>query len=132
MATCEYCDNSLPSNGNQCPFCGAPIVVPVDRNPAEHSREKTDDGIQPLKLGKAKIEENKTGKRRIVYILLALFFGVWGIHNFYARRYFCAGIQLFLMVASVSSGSAIFMISVIWIFIEIFLVKKDGRGIPMC
>jgi len=76
-------------------------------------------------------------KKRIVYQLLALFLGQLGIHNFYAGRISIAVIQLVITI--VGNVIAICVLDksggigpvIIWALIEIFAVKKDGRGIPM-
>lgn len=67
-------------------------------------------------------------KSRIIYQLLAFFFGILGIHNFYADRNVFGYIQLFITLLS-CGYFAIF--SFIWSIIEIFIVYKDGNNIPM-
>lgn len=76
-------------------------------------------------------------KKRIVYQLLAFFFGQLGIHNFYAGRILIAVIQLVITIIGNIIAICVFDKSggigpvFIWALIEIFAVKKDGRGIPM-
>lgn len=66
-------------------------------------------------------------KSRILYILLAIFLGSLGIHNFYAKRIGSGIIQLLITVLSAGAAAAL---PVVWAWIEIFVVKKDGRGVP--
>ena len=66
-------------------------------------------------------------KSRIAYILLGLFLGNLGIHNFYAGRTSTAVTQLLLFVflfwtIVVPIGIAI------WVIVEICTVKTDGNG----
>lgn len=84
-------------------------------------------------------------KSRRTYILLGIFLGGLGIHNFYAGRKKPARIQLVLwlfffitFLQSGASGNAeVALLSQlvvwgvwIWAFIELFTVKKDGQGAP--
>lgn len=86
---------------------------------------------------------------RMSYVLMALFFGQLGIHNFYAKRMEIAIIQLFIglsnlvglivisivSLATEGSGSVLFFIPAIigfglelWAIIETCTVTKDGTG----
>jgi TM2 domain-containing membrane protein YozV len=78
----------------------------------------------------------------MVYILLALFLGTFGVHNFYAGRIWTGVIQLAFDVLLIvgSTVVTIFTLGVggfcfcslcivpMWNIIEIVLVKKDGHG----
>ena len=75
-------------------------------------------------------------KKRWVYVVLALIFGQLGIHNFYAGRTGIAVAQLIITIvgniAAISLGASGGVGPVIiWALIEIFAVKKDGKGLPM-
>ena len=66
-------------------------------------------------------------KSRLAYILLGIFIGHLGIHNFYAGRAGAAVAQLLLTLflfwtIVVPLGIAI------WVIIEICTVKTDGKG----
>jgi hypothetical protein len=82
-------------------------------------------------------------KKRVVYQLLALFFGGLGVHNFYAERIIIAVIQLIITVVGLILfndpqieifiapkivGQCMLLFSVFVPLIEIFAVKKDGKG----
>jgi len=75
-------------------------------------------------------------KKRGTYQILALFLGSLGIHNFYAGRTLIAVIQLLLTIAGtvvvVESAKKGFPggPAALWALIEIFAVKKDGKGLP--
>lgn len=65
-------------------------------------------------------------KSRLTYILLALFLGGFGIHNFYAGYNRKGLIQLLLTVLSCGLLS---LVSVIWAIVDIVNVTKDANGV---
>ncbi len=67
-------------------------------------------------------------KSRLVYILLALFLGCLGVHNFYAGYTGKGVAQLLLTLLSV--GFLSFFVF-IWVIVEICTVTKDANGVPM-
>ena len=96
-------------------------------------------------------EKSPDGKSRLAYQVLALSFGWFGLHNFYARRIAPACFQLLLTATAVALflilkvcpiqdisearaiqdiSSLCFLPVVIWLLIEIFTVHKDGKGNP--
>jgi hypothetical protein len=64
-------------------------------------------------------------KNRITYILLAVFLGAFGAHNFYADRHRRAAAQLVI-----SSVSFLLLSPVIWIWgiVDCFVIESDGKG----
>lgn len=71
----------------------------------------------------------KPAKQRISYILLGLFFGCLGVHNFYAGYTGKAIAQLLMTILSFGFLSPIVAI---WVIIEICTVTKDGTGRDFC
>lgn len=71
-------------------------------------------------------------KKRWVYQLLALFFGCWGIHNFYAGHNRSAIVQLglTLLLTFLTGSEAGGALSGSIALLEIFFTKKDGNGLP--
>lgn len=69
-------------------------------------------------------------KSRLIYILLAIFLGGLGVHNFYAGYTKKAIIQLLLTFP----GFLLFMIppfiTFIWWIVDICTVTKDAEGTP--
>ncbi len=63
-------------------------------------------------------------KTRLAYILLALFLGTLGIHNFYAGHTKHGVIKLVLLVAC---GLGL-IVNPIWSIVEIITVKQDAQG----
>jgi TM2 domain-containing membrane protein YozV len=73
----------------------------------------------------------RSTKSRGVYIVLGLFLGCLGIHNFYAG-YAGKGIAQLLITLFLGwfFGLGIF-ITGLWVLIEIIVVNRDAQGLPM-
>ena len=105
------------------------------------------DGLDQQGRAPDKTPIGQTSRR--TYVLMALFLGQLGIHNFYASRMDIAIIQLFIglsnlvgliiisfvSLATKGEGGFLFVIPVliglgleIWSIIEVFTVTKDGTG----
>ena len=69
-------------------------------------------------------------KSRLAYILLALFLGGFGIHNFYAGYTQKAVIQLLLTLLLGWTGIVALCV-LIWVIIDIIKVTADSNGVPM-
>ena len=99
---CPNCNNPITPEVSYCPKCGRAFQNPSSEN---------------ILLQ----------KNRLVYILLGIFLGCWGVHNFYAGYKKKAVIQLlctfpgaFLVVPVLILG--------IWILVDIVTVTKDAEG----
>lgn len=135
---CEYCDNPVPNGTTRCPSCGA----------AMHFQEtlKHDDMPNAMQMPMPRHEGSMqppgqpqptssacnpylfiSKKSRIVYIILAAFFGAIGVHNFYAGFVGRGVVQLLITVLSLGT---LFWISWTWAIVEICAVDSDGRGVP--
>jgi TM2 domain-containing membrane protein YozV len=68
--------------------------------------------------------------RRGTYIILGLFLGCLGVHNFYAGYHGRGAAQLIttLLLGWVVVG---FIITGIWALVEVISVTRDARGNPM-
>ena len=118
---CEYCDNLVPNGVTRCPSCGAAVhpqmtnetrqIVESMPQSAENMRGQTLPAYQQSRLG---------------YILLGLFFGELGLHNFYAG-YVGRGVAQLLI--TVLSFGFLFWVSWIWAFIEIIVVSRNAKGV---
>jgi len=69
--------------------------------------------------------ENTAAKSRTAYILLALFLGGLGIHNFYSGHNKHGFIKLGLLVAC---GLGL-LVNPIWSIVEMITVKQDAQGV---
>ena len=77
-------------------------------------------------------------KSRGAYIAWAIFLGHLGFHDFYAELHLLGFIHLGLSflsgIASAVMGESCpgaMFLSYIWAIVEIVLIKKDGKGIPL-
>lgn len=71
-------------------------------------------------------EMNNSDKSRLTYILIALFLGPWGIHNFYAGHSGRGIIQLILGLTLIGC-----CITVPWCILDMICTKRDGDGKKM-
>jgi len=67
-------------------------------------------------------------KNRITYILLGIFLGIFGAHNFYAGYTGRAIAQLSITLCTFFFGS---IISWVWAIVEVCIVDRDCRNIQM-
>lgn len=67
-------------------------------------------------------------KSRLAYILLGIFLGSFGVHNFYAGFTNKAIVQLLISVVSCGILS---WISFIWAVVDIITTTHDANGIRM-
>lgn len=127
---CEYCDNPVPNGATRCPSCGAAVfgesqptlqvglvqtAQPVTHMPIASSCTGAHVGMPSLE-----------SKNKWVYILLGLFLGEFGVHNFYAG-YIGRGVVKLLI--TILSFGFLFWISWLWAIIEICTVRMDSRGV---
>jgi TM2 domain-containing membrane protein YozV len=110
MIYCSACGNQVIASAFVCPKCGTKIAKPGG-------------GGSGIGLGEGE------SKPRMVYVLLALFLGGFGIHNFYAGRTNKAVVQLILGVVGLLLIVPL-IISAIWAIVEAITVKEDGLGRP--
>ena len=174
--SCANCGQKLNDGDLFCSKCGNRVASAPDTPVTLDSPEKPDTPVSPVTpvaepvtpvaeaaSTEAPLENPETGadmtppppekspdgKSRLAYLALALSFGWFGLHNFYARRIAPACFQLLLTATAValflilkvcpiqdiSEARAIqdisflcFLPVVIWLFTEILTVHKDGKG----
>lgn len=93
---CIGCGAEINENALACPQCGCPTQTTT-----------------------------VSTKSRKTYIILGIFFGALGIHNFYAER---TGFAIGQLLVTILSMGYLSVISWIWAIIDIIIVKKDGEG----
>jgi TM2 domain-containing membrane protein YozV len=81
--------------------------------------------VQPHQSSLAAYYPVAQPKTRVIFVLLGIFLGGLGIHNFYAGYIKKATIQLCITVLTCFYGAAI---SWPWAIIEICTVNKDADG----
>lgn len=100
---CAVCGTELPAGAGFCPACGA-------KNPGVSQSPVLSD------------------KSRLVFILLAVFLGGLGVHNFYAGRFKYGIAQIVVTCLSFGIGAVPVYI---WACCEAALVEKDAKGRKM-
>jgi hypothetical protein len=82
---------------------------------------------------------SRPARSRRVYVALGLLFGIFGAHNFYARRFWPGVVELclFAFVAAtfrwkdvLPVGLLVGVIAYPYVLIEVCRRRWDGRGIP--
>lgn len=139
---CQYCGSEV-AEANVCPNCGATVATAAaqpevtNQQPAQPGSPQVtvniiqntpQQTIKPLQIG-AEVTTGEARRSRGVYIILALLFGCFGVHNWYAGRNTCAGIQLGMTLLSFLLWGLTLPIVVIWVIVEICVVQKDGKGV---
>jgi len=132
---CEYCDNEVPLGSTRCPSCGAAVQY---RSMPAQSEQIAEKWNPPPQASQPVIQQTEkpifndpylyvSKKSRVAYIVLAVFLGELGVHNFYAG-YVGRGVAQLLI--TILSFGLLFWISWIWAFIELCVMTHDGRGVP--
>ena len=109
MVNCGECGRDISDKAAACVGCGAPVVgaTAMHNPPSSHVV--------------------KTAKSRGVYIILGLFFGTLGLHNFYAGYNGRAVVQLLITIVL---GWVVIglVITLLWALAELIAVDRDAAG----
>lgn len=104
MIYCSDCGEQISERARECKNCGAPV---------SGGKSGSSGGSQ---------------KSRLVFILLGIFLGAFGVHNFYAGYNGKGAAQL--LITLLLGWLVIPWIAVeIWALIEIITVKEDKNGV---
>lgn len=133
MSKCKNCGFSNPSGYTNCLKCGSKIVMmdvhsspqtPHGHNTPQHEQSSSQASHgNPLPQN---LNQNSP-KSHTAYVLLAIFLGALGIHNFYAKRTSQGTTQLLITILTCFYGG---IISYVWAIVDIINVKVDGNGNP--
>ena len=123
-----YAPQQQPQMQQQMPYAQQPQMqqqMPYAQQPQmQYAPQQQYNGYAPMQPTMA---AGTMQKSRITYILLGVFFGGLGVHNFYAGYTGRAIAQLLISVLTLFILS---IISSVWALIEVCTVKQDGKGIP--
>jgi hypothetical protein len=133
VVACPFCSVAVqlpdpwPFPGFTCSYCRATVALaqqPTSESQPTTQREEYDDG---------QFSERQEDQRerpplsRTAYILLGLFLGLLGAHNFYAGRGGVGSCQLLLLLGCAAFPPLILLL-VLWVFIDVVSVDRDGSG----
>ena len=128
---CPMCGEKINAVAKKCRYCGE-ILDPALRMIMD--MEKKSAPKVNVVVGQGVNADNSTPcvscpKERITYILLGIFLGGLGIHNFYAG-YSGRGISQ-LLISLLIGWLVLPLVAVwIWVIIEVCTVDKDADGNP--
>lgn len=122
---CEYCDNPVPNGVTRCPSCGAAVNF-------QAYGEAPTSPVSPVSsqasgMAFAQPRSENQSRSRIVYILLGVFFGILGIHNFYAGRTYRG---LWQLLITLFTGWFLLPLLAVWVWsiVDICVISTDGDG----
>jgi hypothetical protein len=131
--SCPECNASVSDQASNCPQCGYPIKAAAALAPKSSAphRKLHPDFVSPdkEKSPQTGLPQHviKSARSRGVYIILGLFLGFFGIHNFYAG-YLWRGFAQLLIVLVLGWFVVGLVIVAIWVLIELFTVTHDSAG----
>lgn len=151
---CEYCENEVPAGMNRCPSCGAHVENRLSAGCDADALNAGDNtlaakGVDPLLKGRSvegagkgwvrmqldniendpRLEESVSSvvRARWAYVVLAVFLGVLGVHNFYAGYIMRGLAQLAVTILTCGwLGIVVF----VWALIEAIAIRRDADGVP--
>lgn len=131
------CDESLEGTMLNCPSCNE-VITP--KKPAPQIRVARDQGVTVNVMGNNfRNASLDTSKKRWVYILLGIFLGEWGAHNFYAgytkEGLGQIGLMMFFVATLLADARLLCVMTAIaigaWVIVNIAFRDKDVNGNPM-
>lgn len=119
---CTNCGAKLESGKRKCVSCGKEVTTVINESGQDDTNFRND--TQPV---------YKNAKSKIAAGLLAIFLGVFGVHNFYLGYTSKATAQLILGTAGALLCGIGPVVSSIWGFVEGILIltgniNKDSEG----
>ena len=142
---CPNCNHQIPPYVSHCPNCRVAIRQPQQyqqqyqqpgyQQPQQYQQQYQQPGYQQPQQYQQQPGYQQGGymvppKSRVTFILLGIFLGGLGIHNFYAGYTGRAVAQLLLnlfLCWTIFVPIAVW----IWIIIEVCAVDKDASGVRM-
>lgn len=115
--------------GQQMMVTGQPVAIPVTQTAGMQAGQPM---AAPMGQGQMMMMQQNPPKQLLVGVLLALFLGVFGVHNFYLGHTGRGVAQLLITVLTLGLGS---IITGIWALIELIMMATgslhDADGRPL-
>ena len=133
LKRCPFCAEKINVLAKKCRYCGE-IIDPALRLVSDLKPDNNSD----VKANIVSSNENNIAltitqpKERTVYILLGIFLGWFGIHNFYAGYSGRGATQLLLTLLIGWWLVLPLLIITIWNIVEVCTTNKDAKGVPFC
>lgn len=124
---CPVCHEPIDLDAMYCSSCNSSLTA-RHLSPLKYKTTSPAPNMQQAQSQDRQVI--KTAKSRGVYIILALFFGLLGIHNFYAGRFLRGALQ-FIVTAALGWFVVGLVITFIWALLDMFTVTTDGDGDAM-
>ena len=139
LAPCPDCGHMVSTAAPACPSCGRPFTQAAPASPFQHLPQPVPYAPQPVQyIAPVQYAQQvivapayqpalmTPPKSRGIYIVLALFLGGLGVHNFYAGYNGRGAAQLVITLVTGLSGG--FFLVAIWAFVECFIINTDAYG----
>lgn len=147
--SCPYCkislecDETIEKQVCRCPGCDNEII-PV-RNQLD-GKIKIIQQPQTPNVSQGQVVVNNYAqpqysspvgnvpKQRVIYILLGIFLGGFGVHNFYAGYYTEGALQLCATVVALATMPVGIVFSIViggWVLVNVIFRNKDAQNRPM-
>lgn len=140
LITCSECGKQVSDKATSCPNCGNPIAVQTTQNGSTQNQDRRQDQfferIERIERERHERELNKSDKSRLAFVMLGLFLGWLGIHNFYIGKAGKGIGQILMMIfgfvlAGIGIGFVLLIGLCIWILVDICSVTQDADGKPL-
>ena len=100
------------------PIAGTGVAPPPQTGPLPSAA-----GYPPAQL--VDYYRQQQPKTRVLFVLLGIFLGIFGVHNFYAGYVKKGTIQLCLTILTCFYGG---LLSWLWAIVEVCTINKDAEG----
>ena len=137
---CEACGAKIATGATFCGACGHRVgSVPNTESNQSAGMSRQDqffDRIERLERSRMERELNKSDKSRISFIMLGLFLGEIGIHDFYLGKGGLGAVHIVLCILGIplcAVGVGVLMLvgNWIWAIIEVCTTTVDLEGEPL-
>ena len=127
IGACPNCTIRTNLNAEKCEACQMELKGMLSESTRPEKREPLPKYEDLFNGQENRVQVVKPAKSRGVYVILGLFFGLLGVHNFYIGRFGVGAAQL-LITCILGWFVVGLVISAIWALLDLFLIDKDGAG----